>query len=154
MMFDQIYNFLRYSEDLSSSGMPTAEQLSEAAKHKVQVVINLAPHDVPNAIPNEGQLVESLGIEYINIPINWGTPTEDGLDKFMNAMDERNGKVIHVHCEANFRASAFVAMYRILRLGWKEEDAFEIMHKIWDEDAYPVWKLFIEGMVSQSGKSL
>ncbi len=153
-MFDQIYNFLRYSERLSSSGMPTTEQLSEASKHNVQVIINLAPHDVPNAVPNEGQLVESLGIEYINIPVNWGTPTKDGLDKFMDAMDERREKVVHVHCEANFRASAFVAMYRILRLGWKEEDAFEIMHKIWDEDTYPVWKLFIEGMVSQSSKNL
>ena len=153
MMFDQIYNFLRYSESLSSSGMPTAEQLSEAPKHGVQVVINLAPHDVPNAIPNEGQLVNSMGIEYINIPVNWGTPTKDGLDKFMDAMEEHKDKVIHVHCEANFRASAFIAMYRILGLGWKEDNAFEIMHKIWDEDAFPVWKLFIDGMVGQRSKN-
>jgi len=69
----------------------------------------------------------------------------------MDAMDEHKDKTILVHCEANFRASAFVAMYRILRLGWKDNDAFEIMHKIWDaEDACPVWKMFIEVMVKSS----
>ena len=153
-MLEQAYNYLQLAEKLSSSGMPTVEQISDAPNHGVEVVINLAPHDVPKAIPDESELVISLGIEYINIPVNWGTPTKDGLDKFMDAMDERKDKRIHVHCEANFRASAFISMYRILRLGWKEDVAFTIMHKIWDEDAYPVWKLFIEGMLKEKGKTL
>ncbi len=145
-MFKEIYHFLQLSDALFTSGMPTAEQLSDAPKHGVEVVINLAPHDVPNAIPNEDELVNSLGLKYINIPVNWGTPVKDGLDKFMDVMDANRRKIILVHCEANFRASAFVALYRIIRLGWREENAFEVMHKIWDEDAYPVWKLFIESM--------
>jgi protein tyrosine phosphatase (PTP) superfamily phosphohydrolase (DUF442 family) len=146
MMFKEIYHFLQLSDSLFTGGMPTAEQISDAPNHGVEVVINLAPHDASNAIPDEEGLVNSLGMKYINIPVNWGTPTKDGLDKFMDAMDAHRKKIILVHCEANFRASAFVALYRIVRLGWKEENAFEIMHKIWDEDAYPVWKLFIEGM--------
>ena len=145
-MFKEIYHFLQLSDALFTSAMPTAEQLSDAPKHGVEVVINLAPHDVPNAIPNEYELVNSLGLKYINIPVNWGTPVKDGLDKFMDVMDANRRKIILVHCEANFRASAFVALYRIIRLGWREENAFEVMHKIWDEDAYPVWKLFIESM--------
>jgi hypothetical protein len=28
-------------------------------------------------------------------------------------------------------------------LGWEPEKAFEVMHSIWGEDAYPVWKMFI-----------
>jgi protein tyrosine phosphatase (PTP) superfamily phosphohydrolase (DUF442 family) len=89
-------------------------------------------------------------MQYINIPVNWNTPTRDGLDKFMDAMDEYKAGKILVHCEANFRASAFVSMYRILREGWKSKDALEIMHKIWDEDAYPVWKMFIEDTLKRS----
>jgi len=147
-MFKQIYNFLQLSDNLFTGGMPRAEELSDAPNHGVQLVINLAPHDVKHALPNETKLVESLGMQYINIPVNWSTPTKDGLDKFMDTMDEHKDKTILVHCEANFRASAFVAMYRILRLGWTDENAFEMMHKIWDEDAFPVWKMFIEGMVN------
>jgi len=110
-------------------------------------VINLTPHDSQCALENEAELINAMGIKYINIPVNWSTPTKDGLDTFMDAMDEFKDKRILVHCEANFRVSAFIAMYRILRLGWKNEDAFEMMHKIWDEDAFPVWKMFIEGML-------
>ena len=147
---NDIYNFLSYHENLSSSGMPTAEQMKSVAEAGVQVVINLAPHDVHDAIPNEPELANSLGMEYINIPVNWGTPTRDGLNKFMDEMDARKDKKIHVHCEANFRASSFVAIYRILRLGWADEDAFAVMHTIWDEDAYPVWKMFIEDAIKRS----
>jgi protein tyrosine phosphatase (PTP) superfamily phosphohydrolase (DUF442 family) len=147
---NDIYNYKFFHEKLSSSGMPTAEQMKSVADAGVQLVINLAPHDVKKAIPNERELVESLGMQYINIPVNWGTPTKDGLNVFMDAMDANQNKKIHVHCEANFRASAFIAMYRVLRLGWKPEDALEVMHTIWDDDAYPVWKMFIEDAIQRS----
>jgi uncharacterized protein (TIGR01244 family) len=147
---NELYNFKYYDEKLSSSGMPTAEQMEAVAEAGVQLVINLAPHDVPDAIPNEQQIVESLGMQYINIPVNWGTPTRDGLNVFMNAMEANQAKKVHVHCEANFRASAFIAMYRILRLGWKPNEALNVMHTIWDDDAYPVWKMFIEDAIKRS----
>ena len=149
----EIYNFLYYNDKLSSSGMPTEAQVKSIVEAGVQLVINLAPHDAPHAIPEEEKVVGSFGMEYINIPVNWGTPTRDGLNLFMDEIDANTDKKIHVHCEANFRASAFIAMYRILRLGWKEEDAFEVMHKIWDEDAYPVWKMFIEDAIKRSSTS-
>ena len=147
---NDIYNFLPYHDKLSSSGMPTTEQIKSVAEAGVELVVNLAPHEVPNAIPGEKELLESLGMDYINIPVNWGTPTRDGLNVFMDAMDANRDRKIHVHCEANFRASAFITLYRITRLGWKPEDAFKVMHTIWDEDAYPVWKMFIEDAARRS----
>lgn len=145
-----IYNYLFYQDKLSSSGMPTTQQMKSVAEAGVALVINLAPHDVPHAIPNETELVENLGMEYINIPVNWNTPTKDGLNIFMDTMDANKDKKIHVHCEANFRASGFITVYRILRLGWDPEKAFEVMHTIWDEDTYPVWKMFLEDAIKRS----
>lgn len=146
----EIYNFLFYHDKLTSSGMPKLEQIRSIAEASVELVINLAPHDVHDAVPDEEKVVTSLGMEYVNIPVNWGTPTRDGLNLFMDKMEANSKKKVHVHCEANFRASAFIAIYRILRLGWKEENAFVIMHTIWDEDAYPVWKMFIEDAIKRS----
>ena len=146
----EIYNFLFYHDKLTSSGMPKPEQIRSIAEAGVELVINLAPHDVHDAVPDEEKVVTSLGMEYVNIPVNWGTPTRDGLNLFMDKMEANSNKKVHVHCEANFRASAFIAIYRILRLGWKEENAFVIMHTIWDEDAYPVWKMFIEDAIKRS----
>ena len=124
--------------------MPTIEQMKEVSEAGVQVVINLAPHDVPNAIPDERELVNSLGMEYVNIPVIWRAPERDALQQFLDTMDAHTGKKILVHCEANYRASAFVMMYRVLRLGWKREDAVPVMEKMWNPEDFPVWEKFIE----------
>lgn len=151
-MLKNMYNFLTLSENLFTGGMPTVDQLEDAAQQGVQIVINLAPHDVIDALPNEEQLVTSLGMRYINIPVVWNTPTRDGLDRFMDVMDENKEKKILVHCQANFRATAFMALYRILRLGWNPEDATKGMDMIWDVEDYPVWKMFILENLKRSGE--
>ena len=149
-MFEDIFNFLPLSEKLFTSGMPKAEQLEDAAQRGVNLIINLAPHEVMDALPGESELVASLGMQYVNIPVIWNTPTKDGLERFMDVMDENKDKTILVHCQANFRATAFVALYRILRKGWNAEDAMEGMHKIWDTEDYPIWKMFIEENLKKS----
>ena len=149
-MFEDIYNFLPLSEKLYTGGMPKADQLADAAQKGVEIVINLAPHEVANALPQEEELVTSLGMQYVNIPVNWNTPTKDGLDRFIHMMDENKDKKILVHCQANFRATAFVSLYRILRQGWKVDDAMQVMHSIWDEEDYPMWKMFIEETLKRS----
>ena len=143
-MFEEIRNFLPLSEKLFTGGMPNAEQLRDAAEQGVQVVINLALHDIQNALPEEEKLVRSLGMTYINIPVIWNNPTRENLNEFLEAMDAHSEEKVLVHCEANYRATAFPALYRILRLGWKREDALDVMHQIWNEEKYPVWKNFIE----------
>ena len=139
-----IYNYQFLNENLSSSGMPTAEQMKEIADAGVQVIINLAPQDLPNVLQNEGELAANLGIEYLNIPVIWRAPESAKLIRFMDEMDAHAGKKIHVHCEANYRASAFIMMYRVLRLGWKKEDAIPIMEKMWNPEDFPIWQKFID----------
>jgi protein tyrosine phosphatase (PTP) superfamily phosphohydrolase (DUF442 family) len=151
---NDMFNFMSYNERLTSSGMPTAEQMKSAAEAGVQMVINLAPHTVSDALAGEPELVESLGMRYVNIPVTWATPTQENLKKFMDEMDANHDKKIHVHCQANYRASAFIALYRILKLGWTHDDALEVMHKIWDEEDYTVWKMFIEDTLKGSQEDL
>ena len=143
-----IYHYQVLDENLSSSGMPTADQMKEVAEAGVQLVINLAPHDAPNAIPDEGELVNSLGMEYINIPVTWRAPKSEALTRFMKEMDAHAGKKILVHCEANYRASAFVMMYRVLRLGWNKADAIPVMEKMWNPEDFPVWEKFIQDQLT------
>jgi protein tyrosine phosphatase (PTP) superfamily phosphohydrolase (DUF442 family) len=143
-----IYHYQFLSDTLSSSGMPTIEQMKDVADAGVYVVINLAPHDVPNAIPNEGEVVNGLGMAYVNIPVIWRAPQRDALLQFLDTMDAHANKKIFVHCEANYRASAFVMMYRVLRLGWKREDAVPVMEKMWNPEDFPVWEKFIEDNLS------
>ncbi len=143
-MIEDIRNFLKLAENLLCSGMPTADQMKAIAKVGVKVVINLAPFDPEQDLANEGALVESLGMKYINIPVDWESPTQGNLEAFMNAMDEDRNKKMFVHCRANYRATGFITLYRVNRLGWKREEAFRDLRGIWNPDEYPIWKKFIE----------
>jgi protein tyrosine phosphatase (PTP) superfamily phosphohydrolase (DUF442 family) len=145
-----IYHYQFLDENLSSSGMPTSEQMKEVAEAGVQLIINLAPHDVPKAIPDEAGLVNSLGMKYINIPVTWRAPEAEALTRFMDVMDAHAGKKILVHCEANYRASAFVMLYRVLRLGWNKADAIPVMDKMWNPEDFPVWEQFIENALKRN----
>ena len=139
-----IYNYQFLDEKLSSGGMPTAEQMKEVAEAGVRVVINLALVTSQGALPEEDKVVESLGMKYIHIPVEWNNPTEQNLEDFFTAMDEHKDEKVLVHCQANYRASSFVMLYRVLRLGWKKEDAIPVMEKMWNPEDFPVWQTFID----------
>ncbi len=124
--------------------MPTAEQMKEIADAGVQVVINLALTTSQGALPDEDNVVESLGMKYIHIPVEWNNPTRQNLDDFFSAMDEYKEEKVLVHCQANYRASSFVMLYRVLRLGWKKEEAIPVMEKMWNPEDFPVWQKFID----------
>jgi protein tyrosine phosphatase (PTP) superfamily phosphohydrolase (DUF442 family) len=142
-----IYNYQFLDEKLSSSGMPTAEQMKAVAEAGTQVVINLAPATVRDALFNEDALVESLGMKYIHIPVDWNNPIRKNLDDFFHAMDEHKDEKVLVHCQANYRASSFVMLYRVLRLNWKKEDAIPVMEKMWNPEDFPVWQKFIDNIL-------
>jgi hypothetical protein len=42
------------------------------------------------------------------------------------------------------RVSAFVALYRILELGWQKEKALKDTYLIWDPSSEPVWAKFFD----------
>ena len=141
-MIEDIYNYLKLTDSLSSSGMPKPEQLSALAENGFQFVINLATPKSQGAISNEKELVEGLGISYLNIPVEWNNPTRTNLDEFMNAMGQHKDNKVFVHCQANFRATGFITLYRILRLGWTKQDAYQDMNRIWSPEENPVWDQF------------
>src|SRR5689334_9923196 len=120
-MINEIYNYMQLNDSLACSGMPTAQQIPSFSENGIQLVINLATSKSEGAVPNEKELVESQGIEYHNIPVEWGKPTTEDLNQFMDIMDSHKESKILVHCQANYRASGFVALYRILRLGWDRD---------------------------------
>jgi protein tyrosine phosphatase (PTP) superfamily phosphohydrolase (DUF442 family) len=138
-------NFLRYSSKLSSGGSPTLQDLEAARDSGCEVVINLALPTSPGAIPEEGDHVRRLGMQYIPIPVIWETPTRQNLMDFFDAMHACRERSVFVHCVMNMRVSAFIYLYRILRLGVDPQEARENLIKIWEPDG--VWLDFIQSML-------
>lgn len=143
-----ITNFRRLSDDLITGGQPTEEQLSAVAAAGFEVVINLALHDAPYSLRDEAATVESLGMAYEHIPVIWEQPARADLERFFEAMERRRDRRVFVHCAANYRASAFIMLYRVLRLDWRINDALPDIRAIWNPAGYPAWQAFIEASLA------
>ncbi|NUN67305.1 phosphatase (plasmid) [Pseudanabaena biceps] len=138
----EILNFLQISEKLATAGQPTIRQFRAIADADYETVINLALPTSDGAIANEAQLVQALGMEYIAIPVNWESPTMTDLDKFLQAMEQRQQQKIFVHCAKNMRVSAFVYLYRRLHLNCDPVQAIADLYKIWQPNE--TWQKFID----------
>ena len=144
----EIYNYREAGPLLATSGQPTEDQLRALAAQGFRAVINLALHNDPKySLPDEAGLVRSLGLDYTHIPVRFADPTEQNLLDFFAAMDQSANRKTLVHCAANYRVTAFLGLYRTLRLNQAPEEAFALMHQTWQ--ANPAWSAFIEAMLAK-----
>jgi protein tyrosine phosphatase (PTP) superfamily phosphohydrolase (DUF442 family) len=121
-----IRDYIQLSERIATSGQPTEGELAAVAQAGYEVVINLDQSASDYALDDEGGLVRSLGMEYVHIPVVWENPTRANLECFCEAMEVRREKKLFVHCVANRRVSVFMALYRILKLGWEVQEARQL----------------------------
>jgi len=143
---EAIYNYLPISTQLATSGQPTTNQFSAIQSAGYSIIINLAPANVENALPNEAAVVASLGMDYINIPVDFSNPSQQDFEKFVSLLQRHSHQKIWVHCAANMRVSCFIFKYRTAILGTNPNHAQADLRKIWQPNA--VWKRFIAKPVS------
>ena len=139
-------NFHRISDTLLTAGQIYPAQVPDLSETGVELVINLAVADAERNA-EEAFAVAQAGIGYVNIPVIWDNPTEADLQLFFDLMDARGDRTTLVHCFANYRASAFTYLYRVLREGVPEEEARRDLLAIWDDEAFqqmPQWRRFID----------
>jgi dihydroorotase len=133
------YNLRRVSPRLTTSGIVPAEGLKALASQGYEVVINLLPDSSEKAIPNERGIIESQGIEYIYIPVDFEQPSPLDFQKFAEALDGIRKKKTHIHCAANYRVSAFYALYQAQRNHWSVDRAMEFIQGVWQPADHPGW---------------
>lgn len=136
-----IFMWRRIDARLTTSGQPDEEQLAALAALNVSHIVNLGFHSHEKALSDEAASVHALGMSYIHIPVAFDDPAEDDFEQFREVMTALANKMIHVHCIANLRVSAFLYRYRRDVLGGKEAEAREEMERIWRPGG--VWAQFI-----------
>lgn len=141
-----IYNFLLLSELIATAGQPTEEQFAAIANDNYQVVVNLALPTSDRALPDERVIVESHGLEYVDIPVIWERPTLQDLEHFFQVMEVNNTRKVFVHCAANMRVSAFMYLYRRLKSRVDETVIKQDLFKIWQPNE--VWRQFIQQAIA------
>jgi protein tyrosine phosphatase (PTP) superfamily phosphohydrolase (DUF442 family) len=83
---------------------------------------------------------------YYHIPVDWNNPEERDFEEFEYVMQTLpQGKTL-IHCAANFRVTAFYALYALKNLGWSETQADKFRASVWEGSDYPVWEEFYSRM--------
>lgn len=140
---ESIFNYVKITDNLSTSGQPTEEQFNSIADAGFETVINLLPRDKENALKTEVEVVRGLGLGYTYIPVDFGRPKAANFEEFTKAMQANEGKRVWVHCAVNARVSIFVARYRAEVLGEPPQQAREHISAVWEP--FGAWPDFLEG---------
>ncbi|WP_332851669.1 protein tyrosine phosphatase family protein [Duganella sp. S19_KUP01_CR8] len=142
-------NVVAISPQLVTSGQPSAEALAGLAAQGFGAVIYLAPLTVPDAIAGEAEIVRKQGLEFINIPIRFGNPTEADFQSFVAAMRRLGDRKVLVHCQVNMRASSMTFLYRAIVLHEKPELAYESVARVWSPEG--PWKSLLVSQLRKAG---
>lgn len=148
---DRPENFVQWRDGLASSAQPQADWLGRVKEMKYDVLINLAPPQSHGSIANEGGIVASKGVNYVNIPVDFARPTPEDFRFFSEVVKASAGRNVFVHCQANFRGSSFVFLYRVIHEGAPVAEAWSKLQAVWVPE--PVWRKFIEDTLKANGKA-
>lgn len=130
---EDIRNFKAYSPTFASAGQPDREQLELLRDAGFERIVYIALTNSRGALEGEDAIVkEALGMDYVHVPVIWDNPTKADFYAFAGAMQREPGKKTLLHCQANYRASAFAFLYRVLHQGVPMAQAKADMNAIWE----------------------
>ena len=107
------------------AAQPDPETLKRLAQDGVTLVINQRPPPEMQSVPfDEPALVQSLGVDYVNIPIGAGpyAPRLEAVEQLREALASHQGKAL-IHCSAAIRASRIWAAHLVKDRGISPEQA-------------------------------
>lgn len=149
---EEINNYRQYSDMFASAGQPKREQFESIKENGFDRVIYIAFSSGNNAIADEDQIVKSLGMDYLHIPVDFANPTVRDFNAFADAMRREPDSKTLLHCQVNARATAFSFLYRVIYDGVSVEDAKRDMNTVWQPN--DVWRDFIFAVLDSYGKSV
>lgn len=128
----QIKNFQFIHERLFSSGQPTAEELKQIKEYGIGTVINLAESDAEHALPHEDKICLDVGLNYIQLPISWETPSSDQCLLLLDLVNHLlESQMVWVHCSNNSHVSSLMYLYRQYFMDVDIATAQDLLHDIW-----------------------
>jgi len=89
---DSIFNYLQINLNLATSGQPTKKQFNAIQHAGYKKIINLAPLSAENALSDEADIVAELGMDYINIPVDFSNPREQDFEQFVWLMKSHSAE--------------------------------------------------------------
>ncbi len=112
----------RINGQFTTGAQPPLEELARLKAAGFTTIINLRVPGEHDAEAEEKE-AERLGLRYFTIPVVYMEPKFEQVDEFLRLTDDPANRPALIHCTMNVRVGAFFAIRRVLRDGWKFEDA-------------------------------
>jgi len=146
-----ITNFRQYSPVFASAGQPTREQFTTIKENGFERVVYIAFTNNPNAVADEDTVVKGLGMEYMQIPVDFNNPLPADFYAFADSMRRNTDKKTLLHCQVNARATAFSFLYRVIFENVPVATAKADMNTVWQPNE--VWRDFIFTVLAENNIS-
>ena len=147
----EISNYREYSAAFSSSGQPSKEQLQLLKDEGFERIVYIAFSNNGNAFADEDVVVKELGMDYVHIPVIWDQPTTSDFYAFAGSMQREPDRKTLLHCQVNYRASAFSFLYRVLYEDVPVTQAKADMNSVWQP--HETWHHLLFEVLEENGKS-
>ncbi len=122
-----IDNFRQVNERIYRGAQPTPEGLAYLAKIGVKTVLDL--RETGHRATREKEIVTSLGMHYVNVPMTGLTPPTDAemnSPHILVLLEAPAGGAVFVHCMRGAdRTGAVIAAYRIDHDHWDNRSALQ-----------------------------
>jgi len=140
-------NLVALSEQLVTSGQPSADWLATLGAQGFDAVIYLAPPTVGDALREEPLIVARQGLVFINIPVRFDAPSARDFETFAAQLAALKGRKVLVHCQVNMRASTLSFLYRTVVEQAEPRQAYEQVARIWTPSG--PWKALVQEQLRQ-----
>ena len=147
----EITNFRQYSSTFASSGQPSREQFSTIAENGFERIVYIAFTNNQNALPDADLVVKGLGMEYMQVPVDFNNPLPSDFYAFADSMRRNTDKKTLLHCQVNARATAFSFLYRVIYADVPVAQAKADMNTVWQPNE--VWRDFIFTVLAENAIS-
>ena len=148
---DDIRNYREYSPTFASAGQPSQEELEAVRDADFERVIFIGVSSSRIALANEDVIVKELGMDYVHVPVIYEAPTISDFYHFAAIMQREPDRKTLLHCAANFRASAFSFLYRVIYEDVPVAEAKADMNSVWQPN--DTWRQLIFDVLEDNGIS-
>jgi protein tyrosine phosphatase (PTP) superfamily phosphohydrolase (DUF442 family) len=105
-----------------TGGQPTAASLEAFKAAGGALVLDLRDPMEPRPF-DEPAVVNRLDMEYVNVPVEAGTMSDETLDRVLEILRHAGDRSVLVHCASGSRVGGALLPYLILDQALEEEDA-------------------------------
>ncbi|MEB3177958.1 MAG: protein tyrosine phosphatase family protein [Nostocaceae cyanobacterium] len=141
-------DFIKLNDELALKGQLTPEELQQAAGAGFKSVLNLRSSDEEDFLSEEQQQAESVGLEYLNTPVNPAKINHELINQLMQDIDGLTKPTL-IHCKSGMRANLIGLIYVATNQGMTAEEALETGKKLGlNFDNHPQFKQLIETYIA------